>query len=324
MSAGGSKEEEMFAFASDYNGESKNTARIKGTLARIARAGFSHIHWAHEWSGDYIYSVYEMMQIKGWLRELGLKAKGIHATDGAKRRGPSMYRYLWTEQNTKSYTAENGYNRLAGVELVKNRIDLAYELEAAEIVLHLQVPYKSFEENGALTARYYTQVCRSFDELEPYCKARSVRLCVENLLGTPREHQLHEFNLIFERYDRDFLGLCFDTGHANVASGPDPLELARLYTDRLFIIHLNDNHGLKSPACWEDGCQMLACDEHLLPFEGTFDWEGFAGILAASPYKPPYLLETQFKGGDEEDYLRRALKSGARFAGLVEKHRGNR
>jgi sugar phosphate isomerase/epimerase len=310
----------MIALATDYNGESKNTGRIKETLARIARAGFSHVHWGHEWSGDYSYSVYEMFQIKEWLGELGLGVKGIHATDGVKRRGPEMYRYLWTEQNTRSYTAENEYNRLAGVELIKNRVDLAHELETREIVLHMQLPYKSFEKDGGYKERYYTQVCRSFDELEPYCKARHIRICVENLMGTPIEHQLYEFKLIFERYDRDFLGLCFDTGHANVVC-PDKLELARLYADRLFSVHIHDNHGLISPGCWEDGPKMSACDEHILPFEGTFDWEGFAQILAASPYEAPYLLESQCNGGDEDAFLRKAIKAGERFAGMVEQRR---
>jgi sugar phosphate isomerase/epimerase len=308
----------MLAIASDYNGESKNTGVIKGTLARIAGAGFSHVHWCHEWSGDYSYSIYEMLQIKGWFRELGLKARGIHATDGANRKGPAMYRYPWTEQNTRNYTAENEYNRLAGVELIKNRVDLACELETGEVVLHMQLPYKLFEEDPEYKARYYAQACRSLDELEPYCKARHVRICLENLMGTPHEHQYHEFELMFERYDRDFLGFCFDTGHANVIC-PDSLELARLYAGRLFIAHIHDNHGLRSPACWEDGVSMSACDEHLLPFEGSFNWEEFAGILAASSHEPPYLLESQMKGGDEAEYLSRAAKAGGNFTALVEK-----
>jgi sugar phosphate isomerase/epimerase len=93
------------------------------------------------------------------------------------------------------------------------------------------------------------------------------------------------------------------------------------HTDRLFIVHIHDNHGLQSSACWEDGVKMSACDEHLLPFEGTFNWEGFAEILAASPYEAPYLLESQMKGGDEGEYLGRAVKAGERFAALVEKYR---
>jgi sugar phosphate isomerase/epimerase len=308
----------MLAISSDYNGESKNTGVIKKTLTGIAEAGFSHVHWCHEWSGDYSYSIYEMLQIKEWFRELGLKARGIHATDGVKRKGPAMYRYPWTEQNTRSYASENEYNRLAGVELIKNRVDLACELETREVALHLQLPYKLFEEDPEFKAGYYARVCRSFDELEPYCKTRHIRICLENLMGTPWEHQYYAFELLFGRYDRDFLGLCFDTGHANVVC-PDSLEPARLYADRLFIAHLHDNHGLRSPACWEDGVSMSACDEHLMPFEGTFNWEAFAGILGVSSHEAPYLLEIHMKAGDEAEYLSRAAKVGRDLAALVER-----
>jgi sugar phosphate isomerase/epimerase len=307
----------MFAFATDYNGENRNTADIKENLAKLARAGFTHVHWGHEWDGPYSYSVYEMLQIREWLDELGLKAKGVHASDGARRsRVKTMYHYAWRQENIRDYTSENEYNRLAGVELIKNRVDLAHALDAENIVLHMQLPYKSFQEDPSFQDRYYTQACKSFDELVYYCKARNIRICIENLPGAPPEYQRRQFDFLFGRYDRDFLGFCFDTGHANIICS-DNLEFARRYQDRIYMVHMADNHGLSSEECWEDGPGMSACDEHLLPFEGSFDWEGFAPILAASPYKPPYLLEAQYKGGDETAYLKRAIQAGERFAALI-------
>lgn len=303
----------MLAFSSDFYKESKNTDCLKTTLAQIADAGFTHVHWAHEWSGDYTYSLYEMLQIKGWLKETGLGVKGIHATDGVNLSGKEKYRRVWTAQQTRVYTSENELNRLAGAELIKNRVDMAHELATHEIVLHMQIPYKDFEENPAFRDRYYAQACKTFAELEAYCKARAVRICLENLNGTPEEHLVHQFDLLFSRFDKDFLGFCFDTGHANITC-PDCLSLARRYRDRIYCVHLCDNHGLSSDACWQDGSLMTVCDEHLLPYEGTFDWDGFAGILAGSPYKPPYVLETQLRsGGDTEAYLAKAFAAGARF-----------
>jgi sugar phosphate isomerase/epimerase len=315
----------MLAFTTDYNGESKNTEAIKRTLARIAEAGFTHVHWGHEWSGDYTYSIYEILQIKGWLSELGLAIKGIHAADGEKRHNTkTKYHHVWTGQNTRSYSSENELNRLAGVELIKNRLDMAHELGAGEIVLHMQLPYKDFEADPRFQDRYYSQVFRSFDELEPYCRARGIRLCVENLLGTPAEHLIRQFDLLFGRYGGEFLGLCFDTGHANVVCR-DTLELARRYVDRVFCIHVSDNHGLSSALCWEDGAAMRACDEHLLPFEGNFDWDGFARVLAASPYEPPCILETLLKGDENEAcYLKRAFNAGTRVSELFFRYRAER
>ena len=39
---------------------------------KIAEAGFSHIHWCFDWTGDYIYSKAEMYQIREWMEKYGL------------------------------------------------------------------------------------------------------------------------------------------------------------------------------------------------------------------------------------------------------------
>jgi sugar phosphate isomerase/epimerase len=290
----------MLAFATDYYGESKNTGEIRNTLERIARAGFTHVHWGHEWCGDYTYSIYEILQIKTWLTELGLKVKGIHATDGVFNppKDPAV------KQNNRSYTSPIEFNRLAGVEIIQNRVDMAYELNAESIVLHLHLPYKDFEKDPAFRDQFYTQACKSLDELEPYCRTRQIRICIENLPDSPMKHQSYQFEILFRRYSPDYLGFCFDTGHANIIC-PDSLEFARLYKDRLFMVHIHDNHG--------------QTDEHLLPFEGTFNWEGFAEVFASSAYEKPYLLETQLKGEEDHTrYLESAYKAGEKFSAMVQ------
>lgn len=46
----------------------------------------------------------------------------------------------------KDYTSTIEYNRVAGVELIKNRVELAHILGTTEIVLHMYLPYLDFEE----------------------------------------------------------------------------------------------------------------------------------------------------------------------------------
>jgi sugar phosphate isomerase/epimerase len=298
----------MLAMTTDYHGVSKNTANIKEALANIARAGFSHIHWCHEWTGDYLYSVHEMLQVREWCGEFGLKVKGVHATDGVKRQpfNPADPRDLFV-QNTKDYTSLNEYNRLAGVELIKNRIDLARILDAGAIVLHFPQPYEVFEADKNYREQYYCQAFKSFDELEYYCKTRCIRICVENL-GSPPEYLRYEFDTLFERYDSAYMGLCFDTGHGNFTCKNNSLEFAERCNDRLFMIHVHDNQGEK--------------DEHLIPFEGTFNWEGFAEVLARSPYEFPILMEPSYKEDkDDAVWLDKAFKAGMRFHEMVIKHR---
>lgn len=318
----------MVAFATDYNSsgsktESSNIYELENVLKKIAKAGFSHIHWCHEWDGEYIYSIYEMIQIKQWILKYGLLVKGVHATEGSSRYNTkAKYHFRWEAQNRKDYTSENEFNRMAGVELIKNRIDLANIIGAKEIVLHMQLPYKSFEEDEKFRDRYYAQICKSLSELEYHSKAQNVKICIENLNGTPNKHQIYQFDLLFNKFDSDFLGICFDTGHANI-TGDDCLELANRYKDRLFMMHLCDNVGISDSDPWEDGSIMSPCDQHKLPFEGTFKWEEFAKIVAKSPYELPCVLETVFREseGDEETYLSKALETGKRFNLLVKKYR---
>lgn len=300
----------MVAFANDYKGQTRNIEQMAQVLEAMSCAGFTHVHWSYEWDTPYLYSIHEMRQIKDLLDTCHLKAKGVHAAEGIYEGDPGKFRYACTQDSRKHFASQNEYNRLAGVELIENRVDLAAMLGAEEIVLHMQVPYQTFLDDPAFKKQYFKQVFRSFDALEPYCKAKGVRICLENVLGAPAKHICHYLDTLFNRYDAEFLGFCLDTGHANVTCGDDPLLLPRRYQARLFAVHLNDNMGLLSPACWTDGKQMEHCDKHLLPLQGTYDWDGFLPLLAESPYALPVLLETAFPGGDEVEYLQQACEIG--------------
>ena len=83
-------------------------------LKRIAEAGFSHIHWCHHWHTDFVYSDPEVDQIAAWMHDYSLQLCDLHASAGVE----------------KSWTSSREYERLAGVELVKNRIAMAARLES--------------------------------------------------------------------------------------------------------------------------------------------------------------------------------------------------
>ena len=267
------------AIGTDYEGRSKRIEDIEMCLREIAEAGISHVHWCFEWTGDYIYSKAEMYQIREWMEKYGLKAKSLHASNGSncgdtKQKG--HYR--------KDYTSEMESNRIAGRELIENRVELAHIIGATEIVLHMYLPFLDFQNKPESKEVFYRQVLRSLDELEPFCKERNVRICIENLFEAPGELQLEQFDLLFARYPKEFLGFCLDTGHANLVWGDSFIEvLAERYKDRLFSIHMHDNKG------WGDepGCG----DAHRLPGEGNIDWKRLMGVLRTSAYELPWTLE---------------------------------
>lgn len=311
------------AIATDYMGESPDLREVDLRLAHIAEVGFTHVHWAHEWDGDYVYSVHEMEWIRDRLDHYGLKTKGVHASKGSLRPGGFCQNFHRNDHMRKDYSSLNEYSRKAGVDLVKNRIDLAKILGTSEIVLHMILPCCDFEKDDYENL-YYRQIFRSLDELEEYSIDRGVRICIENMWAPDNARQMRMFDRIFERYPRNFLGMCLDTGHAFLSDEKENmLELAERYADRIYCIHAQDNPGPRLDLRAEaknlgEYCQ--ACGEgdcHWIPFEGNFDWEGFARILAKSAYSLPILLETACHGEEEMEFLRKNMQAGQKLTNMV-------
>ena len=317
--------ESNVAMTTAYAGESKSIEEIHETLRKIAEAGFSLIPWCHEWDGDYTYSKEEMYLIRRWMNDFGLNCKGLHATEGCRRNTiiPNRFHYPFVKQNRREYTSENEYVRRAGVELIRNRVQMAEILGSDSIVLHMQLPYKSFEESPDFKERYYRQAFKSFDELEQECRMRKVRICVENMLGTPNGYQIEQFDSLFERYAPDFVAFTFDCGHGRV-TGEDPFELVRRYQDRLYMTHIHDNHGLVSKECWEDAAAMCRCDEHNKPFDGIIDFEELSQIIADSPYQLPIVLEVAKHDEEEELFLQESMDAGKKITKMIKNFRKNK
>jgi len=199
-----------------------NTDFVSGTgdprpyLEYIARAGFTHVHWCHEWCTDYIYTDRDVQAIASLLKSLGLSLLDLHASAGRNSR--------WVSSDESC--------RSAGIALVANRIAMTAGLGSDAIVLH--IPYSDGPDSQA----WFDLVCRSLDELEPVCTRAGVRIAIENLLKSESWPQINE---LIARYSPGFLGLCYDSGHGNYCPGSlDNLEQLK---NRLLALHLHDNDG---------------------------------------------------------------------------------
>jgi sugar phosphate isomerase/epimerase len=168
----------------------KDTEDPDPYIKRIAGAGFSHIHWCHYWCTDFMYSKWETDQIEEWLKEYGLKVLDLHATAGQE----------------KNWGLQREYERLAWLELVRNRIAMASQLGSDVIIMH--APFKS---TPALFRK-------TIDELRQFAQEHHVRIAIEN-------GDLNEIGRILSEYDPDYVCLCYDSGHGNMAGdGLDHLE----------------------------------------------------------------------------------------------------
>jgi sugar phosphate isomerase/epimerase len=263
----------MHSMTTDYV---KDSGCPEPDLRRIAEAGFSHVHWCHQWCTDFVYQDAELDQIERWLADYGLRVLNIHGSMGVEKRWDSC----------------REYERLAGVELVRNRVEMARRLGANVVIMHVAGPR---EEHDA--EPHWDRIRRSVDALAPFCRDRGVRLAIEN-------GDAALIARLLDAFSPDLLGLCYDSGHGNLdPAAPEWLPALR---DRLIAVHLHDNDG--------EG------DRHWLPFSGTIDWAWLTDEIAQSAYDGPPNLECTMRNDrfEEEDlYLGNALEAANTIAEMV-------
>jgi len=147
--------------------------------------------------------------------------------------------------------------RLDAVDEIKRALDVAEVIPFRYLVQHLGTSRESPDP------RKWDAAFSSLEHLVVFAKQRGVTIALENTpgeLATPANlrHFVEETRL----HD---LRLCFDTGHAHMDEGVErSFETMR---ELVVTTHVHDNHGEK--------------DEHLLPYEGSINWEAALKALAA-------------------------------------------
>ena len=201
------------AITTDYF---KDIGNPEPYLKKISKAGFTHIHWCHEWNTDYIYSELEINNIIKLLKKYNLEVLDLHASEGKEN----------------NWISKNESIRLVGVELVKNRIFMANKLSCDVIILHFKrEPVNVFEKE-----EYWDILYKSLNELKPYALKYNIKIALENY----NDEDCQEIKKLLSEYDSDFLGLCYDSGHGNIGNGINVLKELK---DRLISIHFHDNNG---------------------------------------------------------------------------------
>jgi sugar phosphate isomerase/epimerase len=259
----------MLSITTDY---AQDWGDPRPYLARIAAAGFTHVHWCHHWSTDFLYSRAEVAAIRRWLSELGLAVLDIHASAGRE----------------KGWDSPQEHERLAGVELVSNRLEMAAELGADVIVLH------------ASATRPLASQRRSLEALEPVARRLGLRIALENL---PREG-FARIDDLFASFPPELIGLCYDCGHGNIGCDATA-DLVRAGS-RLAALHLHDNDGTG--------------DLHRIPFTGSVSWPKVMSAIAGSAYRKCVSLEISVKHhtfGSEAEFLAAARLAAERLATML-------
>ena len=317
----------------DYNSDLHSWVDIERQIRNLAECGFTHTQWMQNWQGEYLYSPSEMFQARDILRDYNIKAHSIHASEGGVRtktvNGKVIYdnRYRFTDIR-KDYTSKNDYARLAGVDLLKNRIDLCSHIGASVMVLHMQLPYKLFEEQPEEKDIYYRQVMKSFDEIKDYAICSGVRIALENLICTPQKYQDEQFDMLFDRYPAEFLGFCWDSGHATLMCRENHYHFIEKYLPRLYATHLQDNESITDELLYaadpnEADYNVLKYDRHWIPNvdgkldRGILDWDYIASLIAKAPLDLPADFEIMLSSDREMEFLKICHREAEEFYKLV-------
>jgi sugar phosphate isomerase/epimerase len=230
-------------------------------LASIAQAGIEGIEIFCAASHFNYGAPDSVRELSGSLSRSGLALVALHAPverDALGGRGSGM---------PISIADTERIRRVEAVDEMKRAMDVAERIPFLYFQLHLATGIQ------AADPRKLDAAFSSLEHLAVFAKHRGVTIALQNTaneLGCPSA--LAQF---LKDTHLGQLAFCFDVGHANIEGGVDDgFDKMR---DRVVIAHLHDNHGER--------------DEHLLPHQGTVDWDRALEALAGMAAPVPLVLE---------------------------------
>ncbi|MGN0802667.1 MAG: sugar phosphate isomerase/epimerase family protein [Candidatus Faecivicinus sp.] len=240
------------------------------TLDLLKEAGFTIIDWyAPECEllgeGDGICDAERWRrwahEVREYAAKLGLRFCQMHALDQNYAKGEAYAQYISIASERTFLAAE-----ILGIR------DVA--IHPVISVPERRQPDRCIEDNVAY-----------FSKLADTAGRYGLRLAIENMLSKRHFDGQEEWRFCTEwrthcelvsALDFENVGYCFDVGHANY-TGTDPYDVPVAMGRRLFAVHVHDNDAFS--------------DQHLLPYQGTIDFDRFTQGLADSGYSGNMTME---------------------------------
>ena len=170
--------------------------------------------------------------------------------------------------------------RIDAMDEVKRALEAAEQIAIESMVIHLG------NRNATWSARELEHSLTAIEHLKAFAHPLGVRLRLENLpneVATPAN--LME---ILNVGHFDTVGVCLDTGHANLTE-EGVLAAIEALAPRIRQLHLHDNHGVQNGS---------TKDEHLWPLAaaeaGSIDWAAVMQRVAALKQPPTATLEIDY------------------------------
>ncbi len=200
----------------------------------------------------------------------------------------------WNQQEEVDYAKKLGLN-IIFAHLGYQNINEIWEdsIEGDKLVLRYKEDIKNCSKNGinlvimhltsGTKAPKYSEIgLNRIRKIIKFAKTVNVKVAFENLKvkGT--------LEYIFENIQDENIGICYDAGHCHVHF--DDEFNFESFKNKIFAVHLHDND--KSD------------DQHLLPFDGTINWNDVMKKIADYGYTGPVTLELSYRN----DYLKQSIQ----------------
>ena len=158
-------------------------------------------------------------------------------------------------------------------EMMRRSIRAAEIMRIPVMVFH---PYTLKTDCGVHCARSRQINLEYFARYGEACRKIGTRIAIENMAAPPYGDCEDLIELV-DTLNDPYFGICWDTGHANIAGVDQRASLLRI-GKRLYALHVHDNFGDK--------------DAHTLPYLGNIPWEDVLHTLREIGYRGEFTYET--------------------------------
>ena len=238
---------------------------------KIAQAGFKSVELASE---EYLEDFLKRpADIRRRLEAAGLRAWSVHSPSASWNIG-----------------AADDAQRRKAIQTAIACFAPAADVGAEIVICHSNTP------GEPITAESYNaSKARSVESLAilaQHAQQAGVKIAVENLPNREFRRPSADVRELLEMIQPlpDNVGICIDTGHANI-NRISPAQEIRDADSKLIAVHIHDNDGQGE-------------DQHLIPHSGTTNWDEFINALDKMAFTGPRTFEVTPADADIDKALK--------------------
>lgn len=237
------------------------------SIRRIAKTGLSAVElWADSFHLDPRSWTTSLNSLKKILKETQVQPYSIHAP----------FLNIAPEKKNSDRIKE-------WIRLVKKTIEWAIELSSEIVVIHPvtfgnidKINYETTKHETIETLKYFAQSIRN----------TNLKLAVENMHGLRNQRlgrDLEELIELVDNIGEVKLGICIDTCHSVFNNSIVSNDITKV-GHRLLTVHVSDNFP------------GIGIDPHLLPGQGTINWNKTIKAAREINFQGPWVLEIKGHG----------------------------